>query len=74
MHHPHHIMQGSFEEHSLYTHMGVGSTIRYGRDHVFWLDIIAMTKDHMQKCEKCQSAQPKQQEETLLTLEIPTEI
>ena len=71
MHHPHHIAQGSFEEHSLHTHMGVGSTIRYARDHVFWPGINAMIKDHVQKCETCQSAQPKQQKETLLTTEIP---
>ena len=30
-----------------------------------------MIKDHVQKCETCQSAQPKQQKETLLTTEIP---
>ena len=55
----------------LSTQMAVASTIRYASDHVFWPGINAMIKDHVQKFETCQSAQPNQQKETLLTTEIP---
>ena len=70
MHHPHHITQGSFEEHSLHAH-GSWQYNQVCKGPCFLARYKCDDQRPRAKCETCQSAQPKQQKETLLTTEIP---
>ena len=56
----------------LSAHMRVESTIRYARDGVYRPGINAVIKEHVQKCETCQSVHQRQQKETLQLTSVPT--
>ena len=55
------------------SHQGAEACIRRAKDSLFWHGMSAQIKDLVSSCEICNSLRPKQQKESMMTWEIPTE-
>ena len=54
------------------SHQGAEACIRRARDSLFWPGMGAQIQEMVSRCDTCNSLQPKQQKEKMMSWEIPT--
>ncbi|KAK3089216.1 hypothetical protein FSP39_001808 [Pinctada imbricata] len=55
------------------SHLGTDSCIRKARDSLFWPNMSTDIKEHISKCSLCNEIQPKQQQEPLMSHDVPNQ-
>ncbi|CAC5408071.1 unnamed protein product [Mytilus coruscus] len=54
------------------SHIGIEGCLRRARERLYWPGMNAEVKDFIQRCETCRTFERKQQNETLISHEIPS--